>query len=138
MTATISIRWANQRDLGAMASATGWTVEQLRASLRQRNVIGYVVECEERILGAAVYRLMEGRVELLAIGIMPGYIREGIGRLMVERLKKKTCDHKRELLAVVVPERNLAAQQFFRACGLRAVAVVEGGYLMEWRRVCEE
>lgn len=126
-----------------------WDETELLMNLRCRNVIGMVAEylpcypCRtpRHIVGYEVYQLCKHHLELLKCAVHPDSQRQGVGRQLVETLKRKVVHFRRRSLAVNVWESDLAAQLFFKAMGLQAVSVVrrpesmrdEDAYRMVWQ-----
>lgn len=145
----LHIRWMIRRD---MASVLGieegafefpWREEDFIRCLRQRNAIGMVVECNERVVGFMVYELHHNRLHILNFAVHPAFYRRGVGRAMVKKLTDKLSTQRRTRIMLEVRESNLDAQMFFRACGFRAVSVIHGfyedttedAYLFQYRHV---
>lgn len=137
---TWSVRWCVRADMLAvldiersasvLAFSRPWGEEDMLAILRDRNTIGMVAECGDRLGGYMVYRLGEDRFELLRLGVSPCYWRRGVGRTLVERLQSKCLPHRMESGALVQPrrrvvtalvhERNEVGWRFFQAMGFVA------------------
>jgi len=118
-----------------------WTEEEFYRCLRQRNCIGMVAECENRVVGYMVYELCKTRIHLLNFAVAPEHRRRGVGLQMIQKLVGKLSAQGRTRIVLEVRETNLPAQLFFRACQFRAVAVLrnyyadtpEDAYLMQYR-----
>ena len=129
-----NLRWLIRRDmpevLGIEADyRCGLSEQAIKGQLKQRNAIGIVAEAADGpIDGYCIYTLHPDsfRIERLAVHKMA--VRSGIGRKMVERLQERLtfAGGKRFAIEVDVPERNLPAQLFFAACGLRAIGCFGG------------
>jgi ribosomal-protein-alanine N-acetyltransferase len=91
-----------------------------------------VAERGDEIVGQMVYQLFPHKLELLTLAVDPQYRHEGVGTALLDKLKFKVQSHRRGKVVLAVREDNLAAQLFFRRCGLRATAIVPDGYRMEW------
>lgn len=101
-----------------------WSEEDFLRRLRRRNVIGMVAEVGDEVVGHFVYA-MDGQIlQLLRLAVHPSWRRDGVGRQMMGRLQAKLTAHRRPILSAFVRETNLGAQLFFRACGLRADAIL--------------
>lgn len=148
MTTNLTIRWiirADMPDILAIESAsfppeTAWTEEDFLGCLRQRNCIGMVAEYGEHAVGYMVYKLHKSSIEMLSIAVAPSDRRKGVGREMVDKLKRKVQMQKREALMLLTGEHNTPAHLFFSACGLRAEGVErkcydsdQDGYRFAWR-----
>ncbi len=142
----IHIRWMLRRDMPAVTDIDWqcfefpWTEQEFIDCLRNRNCIGMVAECDDRVCGFMIYELTKHRLRLLNFAVAPHFHRCGVGKLMALKLISKLNERRRRI-EVVVRERNLTAQKFFASCGFRAVEVVqdayensdEAGYLFQYR-----
>jgi hypothetical protein len=93
---------------------------EIRAMLRQRNVIGMVAECSGLVSGVVIYALEKQAIDIHLLAVDPGQQWTGIGRGMIDKLKSKLTGSRRNLFATV-SEYDVAAQMFSRAMGFRAV-----------------
>jgi ribosomal-protein-alanine N-acetyltransferase len=105
-----------------------WAEEQLLEFNRQRNQIGMIVEIEEEIVGYMLYELRRDSIHLARMGVHPDYRRCGIGRQIIDKLIAKLSSGRRHRLTLDCRESNLAAQLFYRSCGLKAVGIRQGHY----------
>lgn len=129
------IRWMIRRDLleavipmEKLCFSDPWTEEEFIRCLRERNVIGMVCEINEEVVGYMIYELVKTRLHVLNFAVDPAHRRDGLGRMMVERLESKLCYQRRNRITLNVRETNLDAQLFFRACGFRCDKVIRGFY----------
>ncbi len=142
------IRWMIRRDMPEVLAIEAasfpepmqWTEEDFFAELRQRNCIGMVAEINERIVGYMVYVLQKKSLELINIAVFPPDRREGVGTAMIDKLKRKIGQQRRESITLTVGDWNLGAHRFFSSCGFCAVGVQRGhfsdgsdGYKFVWR-----
>ncbi|MCA9218598.1 MAG: ribosomal protein S18-alanine N-acetyltransferase [Planctomycetales bacterium] len=141
----VHIRWMIRRDMPEILEIERasfefpWTETDFVRSLRQRNCIGMVAECNERIVGFMIYELHKTRLHILNFAVHPDHRRCGIGSKMTGKLVSKLSNQKRTRILLEVRETNLMAQLFFRKVGFRAISVlrdfyddsVEDAYLME-------
>jgi len=131
----IQPRWMIRRDLPEVLDCDHlafpndpWCEEDYLKRLRIMNAIGFVADFNESIIGSMVYELQKDRLRLLRLSIHPAFQRRQAGRRMVEVLKTKIVQQKRQELCCEVRESNLDAQLFFRACGLSAVDNIRGWF----------
>lgn len=143
----VHIRWMIRRDmpevLGIESSAFEfpWSEDDFIRCLRQRNCIGMVAECQDRVVGFMIYELHKNRLHILNFAVHPDYRRRGVGRQMCLKLASKLSPQRRSRIMLEVRETNLGAQLFFREVGFRAISVlrdyyedtVEDAYLMQYR-----
>lgn len=147
----IAIHWLNRGDMGDVLRIESasfddpWIEDDFLNVLRQRNCIGMVAELAGRVVGFMIYKLHKGNLEILDFAVDPRYRRQGVGRQMVDRLKNKLSQQWRTELQMLVRERNLVAQLFFRSQEFLAVDVLpneyddtdEDAYVMRYRLLPE-
>lgn len=129
------IRYMIRRDMPDVlaiehaSSEHAWTEEQFLAVLRNRNVIGLVVEDRSaRTVGFAIYELLKSRLHLHNLTVAPDRRGEGFGRAMVAKLLGKLVPHRRNRITLRVRETNLDAHLFLKATGFHATAVLRGHF----------
>lgn len=145
------VRWMISTDFGRVldiehrAFDQPWTEEDFTKVLMQRNCIGMVTVLESDptsgpIFGYMIYELHKTSLRLLNFAVDFEHRRQGIGRGMVEKLKRKLTDNRRNKITLEVRESNVEAQLFFRSTGFLATSVVwgrfangEDAYTMELR-----
>lgn len=93
---------------------------ELRVMLRQRNVIGMVADCSGLVSGVMVYALEKQAIDIHLFAVDPSQQWTGIGRGMMDKLKGKLNNSRKNLFATV-SEYDVAAQLFSKAMGFRAV-----------------
>ena len=144
---TAHIRWLIRRDMPEVLEIEQacfefpWSEEDFIRCLRQRNCIGMVAEVEDLVLGFVIYELHKSRLHVLNLAVHPHAHRHGLGTAILEKLRNKLSSQRRTRIMAEVRETNLAAQQFMRASGLRAISVLrdfyddttEDAYLFEYR-----
>jgi ribosomal-protein-alanine N-acetyltransferase len=143
----VHIRWMIRRDMSEVLRAErdsfefSWTEEDFLKCLRQRNCIGMVAECEEKVVGFMIYELHKSKLHVLNFAVHPDYRRWGIGKQMIGKLIGKLSNHRRTKITLAVRETNLTAQLFFKAMEFRATKVMrryyedsgEDAFLMQFR-----
>ena len=145
--ARLHIRWMIRRDMAEVLEIENesfefpWSEEEFIRCLRQRNCIGMVADCDDKVVGFMVYELHKTRLHILNFAVARSWRRRGIGRKMAGKLVGKLSSQRRTRIVLEVRETNLDAQIFFRAQGFRAVNVLrdfyedttEDAYLMQFR-----
>jgi ribosomal-protein-alanine N-acetyltransferase len=130
----VHIRWMIRRDMPEVLQAEqesfdfAWTEEDFLRCLRQRNCIGMVAECSEKVIGFMIYELHKNKLHILNFAVAPSHRRIGIGRQMIGKLIGKLSSHRRTKITLAVRETNLAAQLFFRSQTFKALKVLRGYY----------
>jgi ribosomal-protein-alanine N-acetyltransferase len=118
-----------------------WTEDEFIRCLRQRDCIGMVAECSERVVGFMIYELHRTRIHVLSFAVHPEHRRQSVGSAMIEKLISKLAYQRRNRIVLEVRETNLDAQLFFRSLGFRATGVLrnfyedstEDAFLMQFR-----
>ena len=130
----VHIRWMIRRDMPEVLRAEAdsfdqsWTEDDFLRCLRQRNCIGMVAECGEKVVGFMIYELHKSKLHVMNFAVAPAYRRLGIGGQMIAKLISKLSNHRRTRITLAVRERNLAAQLFFRKQDFMALKVLRGYY----------
>lgn len=146
-TKTAHIRWMIRRDMPDVLGIENdcfefsWTEEDYIRCLRQRNCIGMVAECDDRVVGFMIYELHKNRLHILNFAVHSDYRRRGIGNTMMQKLLGKLSQERRNRIMLEVRETNLDAQLFFKNIGFKAISVLrdfyddatEDAYLMQCR-----
>lgn len=108
-----------------------WKTADFNRALRTCGVVGliaYRVSCPSENLGYVVFRSGEWNTHVWNLAVAPEHRRSGVGRGMIELLRRDLRPSGRSLIRVEVRESNLAGQLFFRALRFRAVRVIRAPY----------
>ena len=130
----VHIRWMIRRDMPHVLGIEQesfefpWSEEDFIRCLRQRNCIGMVAECGEKVVGFMIYELHKTKLHILNFAVHPSYRRHGVGTQMVAKLVSKLSSHRRTRITLEVRETNLTAQLFYRAQDFKAVRVLRTYY----------
>lgn len=148
----VHIRWMIRRDMEEVLQIERgsfefpWFEEDFVRCLRQRNCIGMVAECGEKIVGFMIYELHKTRLHILNFAVSRDARRKGVGDQMVRKLIGKLNSQRRTRISLEVRETNLDAQLFFRSTGFLATSVLrefyddspEDAYLMQFECPAEQ
>ena len=146
-TKTAHIRWMIRRDMPDVLGIENncfefsWTEDDFIRCLRQRNCIGMVAECDDRVVGFMIYELHKNRLHILNFAVHSDFRRRRIGNTMMQKLLGKLSQERRNRIMLEVRETNLEAQLFFKTLGFKAVQILKGyyvdaeedAYLMQYR-----
>lgn len=131
------LRWATQKDLDEIQRIENasfeypWATEDFQHFLRSRNCIGMVVTLDEIIVGYVAYRLEKRFIRIENFAVHPDFRRLGVGRAIVEKIASKLTKQRRHYAVAEVRERNLPAQQFFKAMGFFCSRIIDGRYVCD-------
>lgn len=143
----VQIRWLIRRDMAEVLKIEQdsfefpWSEEDFLSCLRQRNCIGMVAECDQRIVGFMIYELHKSKLHILNFGVDCDARRMQVGTQMVQKLIDKLSQQRRNEIILEVRETNLDAQLFFKRHNFRAVSILrnhyddttEDAYIMRYR-----
>jgi ribosomal-protein-alanine N-acetyltransferase len=125
------VRWLMRRDLDEVlyierGTSDKWDESDISSQLRQRNCIAVVAESSDGpIDGWMCYELHLNHIELIRIAVCTRDRRCGIGTRLIERLKDKLEQQRRNRIEVIVAGHSLTAQMFFSACGFHATPMAD-------------
>jgi [ribosomal protein S18]-alanine N-acetyltransferase len=131
------IRWMIRRDLPDCVAINNasfanqhlqWLADDFIAHMKERDTISMVVELKTRIVGYVVYRICNQSIWVMSLAVHPEHRHQGIGRMMIEKLKWKLDYHRRKELVIEIEETNLEAQLFFRSHGFKWFYTVRRSY----------
>jgi len=128
MTATYEIVWMRRchlpqvLEIEALAFDDPWTEADFIKALQQRYCIGMVAKAGEQVVGFMVYEL--GKASIRILNFAAAIERHGVGRAMVEELKKKLSIHWRRRLTLDIRESNLNGQKFWQAMDFQATTIL--------------
>lgn len=127
---SIQPRWLLRRDLPEVLAierasfSAPWSECQFDGLLRRMECFGLVAEIPDGVCGYLIGAIDREQVQLLNLAVAPRWRRHGIGSRLLTSLVDRLATPRR--LVTVVSERNLAAQLFLRARGLRATRILHG------------
>lgn len=139
------VRWMIRRDMpdvlaiDAAVSKEPWNEETYIACLRQRSVIGMVVELYDEqtrttsVVGSMVYQLFPNRILLRRLNVACEHQRKSLGRMMVQKLIGKLSEGRRQRISLAVDEENYATLAFFQAVGFSVAECADGKVVMRRR-----
>ena len=130
----VQIRWMIRRDMGEVLQIETrsfefpWSEEDFIHCLRQRNCIGMIAECNERVVGYMIYELHKSRLHVINFSVHPLYRRRGIGAQMIGKLVNKLSHERRPRILLEIRETNYPAIKFFQRNGFLAVSLLRNFY----------
>jgi ribosomal-protein-alanine N-acetyltransferase len=128
----VHIRWMVRSDMAEVLEIEElqfeypWTEDQFIAHLRKRNVIAMVATWEGKVVGFMLYAIHPTHYHIESFAVNHGAEGRGVGRQMVEKLAGKLTPAKRTRLTIDIWERNLHAQNFFKAMGFTSPGILRG------------
>lgn len=132
----VLIRWMIRSDMDEVAAIENdvfefpWCYDDFVRCLRERNCIGMVAERDKTIVGFMVYELFTKKLRILNFAVRRDHWRLGVGRAMIAKLRGKLPPRgRRTKICLEIRDRNLPAQQFFRAMGFKATGIMRNFYI---------
>lgn len=123
MDVRFQIRPATRHDLRALEQleracfSDPWSPQGLADVVADRLCVTLVVEEDSEVTGYAMARVVAGQAEILTLGVSPARRRQGIARVMLERLLSILAERGAEEVWLEVRASNLAAQALYRGYG---------------------
>lgn len=99
--------------------------------LLKDNRIGMIAEVDKKVVGHIFYELYKDHFHILSLAVHPDHRRQGVGRAIIEKMKKKLSGTKRERISIDLRESNLSGQIFLREMGFKCNSI-EKGYIREY------
>lgn len=97
-----------------------WGMDDFRNCLIDRNRLGQVATVDYRVVGFMIYAIQDQTYELLTMAVSADWRFRGVGRRMLGHVARKLSAGRRNRVSAIVPESNLQAHLFLRACGFTA------------------
>lgn len=132
--APFHMRWMLERDYDRVLEidkhdlGTPLSREDLGLYRKQAPGAPWIVEQEGAVVAFFVYQVYRGRIQVDKLVVDPAYRRQGIGFSIVEKLYNKLAEPYRRCIEIQARESNIEGQQFLRASGFRATAIVPNSF----------
>lgn len=107
-----------------------WSEQDFIEHLENPRSVGLVIEQHDLIVGYMAFGIEPSWVQLYSCVVRRACRRQGFGSRMVANLLRVAFAQQGSGTLVIVPERNVGAQLFFRRCRFRAVRILPG-YLLD-------
>jgi ribosomal protein S18 acetylase RimI-like enzyme len=111
-------------DMDASASPNPWSASKFKQELTKPFVSAYgVVGPDRTLIASAVVRKGDMAVTLTDILVRPEYRRRGVGKMLIDCIRKKCLNETRKFLEVVVSDGDLGTHLFLKACKFRGEVI---------------
>jgi ribosomal-protein-alanine N-acetyltransferase len=121
------IRWMIRADMPEVLAIENdrfpcpWGEDDFLRVLRNRNCIGIVATIgdgkDERVIGFMIYELHKTVLELLSIAVRRDVSRRGVGSRLIQKLRDKLSNQRRNRISFDVADWNLPGHLFLRSQG---------------------
>lgn len=108
-------------DIDAATTCASMSDDDLVGQLRQRNVIGMVVEDNDSVVGFALYGLHKGRLEFIDFGVDPDRHGEGFATALFDHIDTRKLSVNRPVIRMADEQTDDATQRFFASRGYQVV-----------------
>ena len=123
----LQVRWMIRRDYHQVLEIDercfddGIPEDVLTEIIRESGTTGVVLERGREILGYMIYNLRQEFTFLERIAIDTQHQRQGLGTLLIDRLKERLSPQSRGFIQAAVDEYDVGSQLFFRNLGFLAI-----------------
>lgn len=130
----IRLRRAAKGDAGLLASLHGatmprpWEVSFFEQIVAEPGGFALVAEAHEAALGFVLGRAVAGEAEILSIGVLAAYRRNGIAARLLREAALRAQELDATTLFLEVDENNHAARRLYEAHGLKAAGLRKNYY----------
>lgn len=100
-----------------------WNKKDFAAALKCELTQCFVAERDENVVGFVVAHKRSRRIEIESICVALDAARQGVGSLMVDRIKAMLGESGHRSITLAVIETNTTAQKFFRKHGFRVTEI---------------
>lgn len=113
-----------------------WDLPAIATLLKSPGAFAYVaVAAEDTPAGLIIARAGGGETEILAIGILPAFRRQGLGSVLIDAVATHAASNDAGSVFLEVAADNHPAQALYRGAGLRPVGRRTGYYRRDTGRV---
>jgi ribosomal protein S18 acetylase RimI-like enzyme len=126
----IEIRALNESDLPnlfkleAKSPEKGWTRKEFYKFMTKRTAAAFVATDNSNIIGYVLLEVAKPDILVRRLTIQPPYRRRKVGRSLLEYLAEQLAKIKWKRIQADIPDTNLIAHLFLRACKYRATHVI--------------
>jgi ribosomal-protein-alanine N-acetyltransferase len=119
-----------------------WQPNDITAFLDRDNRFLWCAESGERVIAFVFGVSHERSIEIISVAVDPRFQRRGVGTGLLEKAIRDLAESNRDSISLVVRERNVDAQLFFKKLGFRVMQSITGyfsdsdetGYQMVYKR----
>ena len=133
----IRLRPADKGDAGLLASLHGATMPRpwepffFEQIVEEPGGFAVVAEANQAPLGFVLGRTVAGEAEILSIGVLPAYRRNGVAARLLREAALRAYELGAATLFLEVDENNRAARQLYEGHGLKAAGLRKNYYAGE-------
>ena len=130
---SFDVRWSVKKDISGIfdverkSSDNPWTEDIFYQYLTERNsimMVAYPKKEYNEVLGFMIYELRKGKINLVRITVDPDLRSEGIGSIMMHKLKSKLSENRRKEIIFNIRESNLDGQLFLKNQGFKTTGKI--------------
>lgn len=109
-----------------------WNAESIRAAILSGNV--YIAVDNDDVVGMSEVAALDGELVMWKLYVLPGRQRSGVGRALLDAVKRRAAEEDRPLLTEYVAA-NTSARSFYRSHGFIELAPPSSPLDAVWLRL---
>jgi ribosomal-protein-alanine N-acetyltransferase len=118
----IYVRWLIRRDMPEVLAIENElpspaTEKEIIDCIRQRTMIGMVVEYEGLVVGYMIYELLKEKLRIHQLAVAKSHRRKGCGTALVQKIIRKLGDKNRTSIDIQVSDGNFELIGFLKSLG---------------------
>jgi ribosomal-protein-alanine N-acetyltransferase len=118
----IYVRWLIRRDMPEVLAIENElpspaTEKEIIDCIRQRAMIGMVVEYEGLVVGYMIYELLKEKLRIHQLAVAKSHRRKGCGTALVQKIIRKLGDKNRTSIDIQVSDGNFELIGFLKSLG---------------------
>lgn len=135
VTTPVNIRWMTPKDIDDVLQIEYgsfedvWTAQEFKKHLANKSCVGMVAYRNRgyghQTVGYFFYQMNRTSFTLLKIATHPDFRQQGVARQMLDKFMSKLTGSYRARASVVVRDRDVVSQKFFRSVGWKAERTVK-------------
>lgn len=137
---SVSTRWIIRRDLPEVVAVEAATFvnpmseTDLRVALSPVDIIGFVAECCDSILGHVIYQIKTRHLIVHRFAVAPSVRRKRVGTKLLLRVVHHMYRTQRNHIIIPTHDSALTAHLFLQSLGFTAIAVRDDKYIFSLAR----
>jgi ribosomal protein S18 acetylase RimI-like enzyme len=133
------IRWMIRRDMYDVMAIEKelpkpLAEEEIIALLRERNIIGMVIDVNGEVVGYILYEMLPREIRICHLAVRVADRRLGFGTGLIGKLITKISKNRRDSIVAHIPEDGFELMAFFRSIGFTIIGKAGQTYEMSFSK----
>jgi ribosomal-protein-alanine N-acetyltransferase len=133
----IYVRWLIRRDMPEVLAIENElpspaTEKEIIDCIRQRTMIGMVVEYEGVVVGYMIYELLKEKLRIHQLAVAKSHRRKGCGTALVQKIARKLGDKNRTSIDIQVSDGNFELIGFLKSLGFFITSMAGRSFWMQF------